>query len=105
MAGTPAKKEKSSKKCKKRKTPNSDGPLNPSKVGRQKYEREDERCVVEGREAPTTLEVEEETSLESKVSSSQWRNLDIVLSIENKELSALKSVLLFYLLPVLLLNL
>ncbi|KAJ8433946.1 hypothetical protein Cgig2_001875 [Carnegiea gigantea] len=94
MAGTVAKKEKSSKKCKKRKTSNSDETLNPSKLARQKYERENVGCVVEDRETWTTMEVEEETSLESKESTRQWRNLDIVLAIENKELNALKLVLL-----------
>ena len=40
------------------------------------------------------MEVQEEMSLESKESTSQWRNLDILLAIENKELNAHKLVLL-----------
>ncbi|KAJ8433119.1 hypothetical protein Cgig2_023077 [Carnegiea gigantea] len=90
MAGTVAKKEKSSKKCKKGKTSSSNETLNPLKLARQKCERKNGGCVVEDTETWTITEVEEETSLESEESTSKWRNLDIVLAIENKELNALK---------------
>ncbi|KAL2937237.1 Unhealthy ribosome biogenesis protein 2-like protein [Bienertia sinuspersici] len=99
MAGTKSKTDESmmrKKKEKKRKLSNSQVTEKPAKSTRKINDNEEEEiCAVEATEKLQNIEVDEETPMKN-TGAYQWRNLELILSIQNKQLNARKKVELIF---------
>ena len=92
MAGSSAKKNSNESTKKKRKLTNSQDREKSSKSARKKKhveEEEEERCAVDEIRTLENTEGDTQTPVE-KIKNFQWRNLDLVLALDMRTLTAEK---------------